>query len=132
MSDKVIIQRFREIFTGPSPYLGRLQGATACADALACRGSKDHLYLYARIEGERLEEIKFECGMCDPEMLVTADILCRLIHGKGIDELESVDWPAFAEELGFESEDMKAHFDGARAVLDMLIEHHRAGKPCEL
>jgi NifU-like protein involved in Fe-S cluster formation len=132
MSDKVIIQKFREIFTGPSPYLGKLQNATDCADALACRGSKDHLYLYTRIADERLEEVKFECAMCDPEMLVTADILCRMIHGKRVDELGGVDWPAFSEALGFASDDMKAHFDGARKVLDALLEHHWAGKPCEL
>ena len=132
MSDKVIIQKFREIFTGPSPYLGKLQNATDCADALACRGSKDHLYLYTRIADERLEEVKFECAMCDPEMLVTADILCRMIHGKRVDELGGVDWAAFSDMLGFASDDMKAHFDGARKVLDALLEHHWAGKPSEL
>jgi NifU-like protein involved in Fe-S cluster formation len=131
MSDKVIIQKFREIFTGPSPYLGRLQGATVCADALACRGSKDHLYLYARIVGDRIEEVKFECGRCDPEMFVTADIVCRLIHGRRVSELAYVDWPTFSAALGFESEDMQAHFEGARRVLDALVEHHWAGKPCE-
>jgi NifU-like protein involved in Fe-S cluster formation len=132
VSDRLIIEKFREIFTGPSPYLGKLQGATACADALACRGSKDHLYLHARIADERVVEVKFECGMCDPEMLVTADILCRLIDGKSVDELDRVDWPTFAAALGFESDDMRAHFDGARRVLDALIERHWSGEPCEL
>lgn len=130
MSDKIIIQKFREIFTGPSPYLGKLPHATACADALACRGSKDHLYLYARIVDERIEEVKFECSMCDPEMLVTADALCRLIHGRRVGELGYVDWPTFSAALGVESEDMQAHFEGARRVLDVLIERHWAGKPC--
>lgn len=131
MSDKVIIQKFREIFTGPSPYLGKLPNATACADALACRGSKDHLYLYAHIVDERIEEVKFECSMCDPEMLVAADTLCRLIHGRRVSELGYVDWPTFSAALGVESEDMQAHFEGARRVLDAVIEHHWAGKPCE-
>jgi hypothetical protein len=41
-------------------------------------------------------------------------------------------WSAFAAALGFESDDMKAHFDGARKVLDALLEQHKARKPCEL
>lgn len=132
MSDKVIIQKFREIFSGPSLYVGKLPDANACADALACRGSKDHLYLYAKIVDERLVQVKFECGMCDPEMLVTADVLCQLIDGKRLDDLSSVDWPAFVAVLGVDSDDIRAHFDGARSVLHALIENYEAGKACEL
>ena len=132
MPNQIIIQRFRKLFTDPSPYLGKLPGATACADAMACRGSKDHLFLYARIANDRVDEIKFECAMCDPEMLVTGEILCRLTRGKALSQLGTVDGAAFAADLGFEAEDMLAHFEGARQVLDQVVEHYRLGKRCEM
>jgi hypothetical protein len=132
MSSQIIIQRFRKLFTEKSPYMGKLEGATVCADAMACRGSKDHLFLYARIEKDRIAEIKYECAMCDPEMLVTGEILCRLAHGRALLDLGFVDRAAFSADLGFEADDMLTHFDGARLVLDQVLENHRQGKPCEM
>jgi hypothetical protein len=132
MPSPIIIQRFRKLFTEKSHYMGRLPDPTACADAMACRGSKDHLFLYARIIDDRIDDITFECAMCDPEMLVTGEILCRLAHGKALADLGKVDRKAFAADLGIDAEDMNTHFDGARQVLDQVVEHHRLGKRCEM
>lgn len=86
MTDPVVAEHFRHMFSGPGENrnLGRISHPDAMADAEGCRGGRDHLFLYLAIEDSRIVDVRFECATCDPAMFVTANVLCDLARGREI------------------------------------------------
>lgn len=120
MSRDLIVERFQSLFQSSS-NLGVIQNPDAQAESTACRGKRDHLFLYLRIEGSKIVDIRYECAQCDPTMYVTGDILCDLVRGLSIDDAMRVTEKDFEEELGEESQELLDHASSALMVLSAAI-----------
>ncbi|MEW6007020.1 MAG: iron-sulfur cluster assembly scaffold protein [bacterium] len=107
---------FKEKFSKRN--LGVLEGATHTADDRACRGGRDHLFLYMKIKENIIEDISFECGGCDMAMFVVADILCDLVRKKRLNEASNISEKEFLKALGGKSKSGAEHFKMAKKVLE--------------
>lgn len=117
MVEESIRKHFKEMFSGQNRNLGKLEGANASADALGCRGQRDHLFLYLIISNDKIFDIKFECAMCDPTMFVIADILCNTVKGMDLSGISKIQKDNLFNQFGEKSEDIFSHWDAAIKVL---------------
>jgi NifU-like protein involved in Fe-S cluster formation len=126
--DELIIKRFQQISSEDYRNEGKIEDANALADGKGCRGSKDHLFLYLKIENGKIVDIKYKCAYCDPAMFVTAEILCDLVKGLKIDEISKIDGKDFTNLLGGESKEGSDHFEMAMKILKEGIQSYREKK----
>lgn len=113
---------FKERFSKKN--LGVLSEANWTVDEKACRGGRDHLFLYLRIKGNVIEDIGFECGGCDTAMFVAGDILCELVRGKNFNEIENISKDEFIHFLAYEDEEGIKHFEIALKILKDGIKNY--------
>jgi NifU-like protein involved in Fe-S cluster formation len=124
VEEPVIIRYFKGLFTNPADSLmGKIDGAEVEIKGELCprKGNKDQLFLYGKLDGNRIAEIKFMCALCDPHMFVAADILCRLVKDRSREEVASLDLTEYEELLGGESTEGFEHFKRARELLVLGI-----------
>lgn len=124
VEEPVIIRYFKGLFINPADSLmGKIDGAEVEIKGELCprKGNKDQLFLYGKLDGDRIAEIKFMCALCDPHMFVAADILCRLVKDRSREEVASLDLAEYEGLLGGESAEGFEHFKRARELLVLGI-----------
>jgi len=124
VEEPVIIRYFKGLFTNRADSLmGKIDGAEVKIKGDLCprKGNKDQLFLYGKLDGDRIAEIKFMCALCDPHMFVAADILCRLVKDRSREEVASLDLAEYEGLLGGESPEGFEHFKRARELLVLGI-----------
>ncbi len=122
--DELIIKRYQQIGSEDFRNEGKIEDANAIANGEGCRGSRDHLFLYLKIEDGKIVDIKYKCAYCDPAMFVTAEILCDMVKGLRIDEISKIDGKDFANLLGGYSKEAIAHYTPALEILRKAIEDY--------
>lgn len=118
--EQVIVSYFKKLFADPSQSnMGKLEKAEIQIKGNLCprMGKKDQLFLYGRMKDGRLTGLKYMCALCDPQMFVAADILCRTSLGKNRNEIEKLGIDEYEMMLGGSSADGYAHFERARELL---------------
>ncbi len=121
--EQLVLDYFKKIIAQGFPNLGRLENPTVRVDSkteninICETGDRDQLYLDLKTDGATVEEIKYQCDLCDPTGFVTAEILCELVKGKEVTALENCTYVDFTGVLGGESEQLERHVKG---VLELL------------
>ncbi len=126
MIDPLIEQYFKETFSRKSDNLGPLDGVNCTIDDCTCRGGRDHLFLDLKINGDNIEDIKFQCGGCDQTMIVVGDILCDLVRGKHVNKIPEITENVFSDMLGGESVEGTEHFKMAMKILNKGLTQYEA------
>ena len=54
-------------------------------------GGKNLLEVSVRVVGDRVEDVRAACGLCNPAMYVAADLVCDRARGRSVAELLAVD-----------------------------------------
>lgn len=125
--DQLVLDYFKKIMAQGFPHQGRLENPTVRVDSKTERinicetGDRDQLYLDLRTDGASVEDIKYQCDLCDPTGFVTAEILCELVKGKKIAALEKCSYVDFTGVLGGESEQLQQHCIGALKLLAVAL-----------
>jgi len=95
---------------------------------MACPGrSSDVIHMYVWIADGQLQEVRWQCHMCDPWMQVAGDILCHIARGSSSDAVLDWTWHDFEGLLGGHSTLIKEHAGAAmltlhKAVLDYQVQ----------
>jgi hypothetical protein len=114
--------------------VGGLMGKPTCVNGtgfvMACPGrSSDVIHIAIWVEEARIEQIRWQCHMCDPWMQVAGDILCHLAEGSPVEAVLDWRWEDFERVLGGPSILILEHAGAAmltlhKAVIDYQV---RAG-----
>jgi nitrogen fixation protein NifU and related proteins len=125
MADPALIEEFEKIFCNDNnnvgSHLGKIEHPDAEANAPGCRGERDYLFVYLRVSGRKIVDIKYECSQCDPGMFVTGEILCELVKGLSIDEVEEIDERDFIDHFGRDCEELEERASTALLIIKSAI-----------
>jgi nitrogen fixation NifU-like protein len=123
--DELIIKRYQQISREDYRNEGKIENANVIANGEGCRGSRDHLFLYLKIEEDKIVDIKYKCAYCDPAMFVTAEILCDMVRGLRIDDISKIDGENFTTLLGGYSKEAIDHYTAALKILERAIKDYK-------
>jgi len=118
--DKLIKEQFVKISQEGFKNSGKIKNATCVIESGAegtCVGGRDYLFLYLKIENNKIIDIRYECNYCDPAMFVAAECLCNLARGLKVDECCKINNKTFSNYLGDYSEMATEHFSRALKLL---------------
>jgi len=124
VEEPVIVKYFKQLFANPqTSNMGKIEGAEVEIKGELCprKGNKDQVFLYGKLDEDRITALKFMCALCDPHMFVAADILCRLAVGKTRPEIEALGQKEYEDLLEGESPEGLEHFCRARELLVLGI-----------
>jgi len=79
--------------TSVPPNFRPLEGAVSGKSSVegCAGGGKNLLEVSVRVVGDRLEDVRVACGLCNPAMYVAADLVCDAARGRAVEELLAVD-----------------------------------------
>jgi hypothetical protein len=130
----------RASFEAAPPNFRPLAGAVSGRSAVeGCRGGgKNVLEVALRLEGDRVEDLRASCNLCNPAMYVAADVLCDWARGRAVAEVLALD-PLRPRDLrpffaalgagGEEPEDAREKFQYALAAVQNAVRAARGEVP---
>jgi NifU-like protein involved in Fe-S cluster formation len=120
--DEAVVRYYRGLLKTGFDYAGTLENPTIFLDAVGenltiCdHVGQDSLELYVSVEKGTVKEIKYLCT-CDPATNVAVEIMCALIKGKTIAQVEMITPESFLQVLGNQSEDLIKKAEGLLELL---------------
>ena len=135
--DEAVIKLYRKLIREGFNYTGSFENPSIFLDSIGenisicSKVAKSYIHLYIKIKDDRFEDIKYLC-MCDPTANVAAEILCRLVKGKTINEVRQVTPDSFIGVLDGRSDDLAKKAAGLLELLGRGIERYQNSnpKPC--
>jgi hypothetical protein len=133
-ADRHAIRYYRRIWAegGLMGTPGRVNGH---GFVMACPGrSSDVIHMYVWIAEGCVQEVRWQCHMCDPWMQVAGDILCHLGRGSPAARVLDWTWADFERLLGGPSRLIREHAGAAmltlhKAVIDYQVRTCLTGQP---
>jgi NifU-like protein involved in Fe-S cluster formation len=125
--EQLVLDYFKKVMAAGFPNQGRLESPTVRVDSkteninICETGDRDQLYLDLKVERGTVVEIKYQCDLCDPTGFVTSEILCELVSGKGLGDLNNFSFEDFENRLGGASEQLRRHVQGALQLLKVAV-----------
>ena len=93
---------------------------------MACPGrSSDVIHLYVWVADGRLQEVRWQCHMCDPWMQVAGDILCHIARDNASETVLDWTWQDFEGRLGGHSALIREHAGAAMLTLHKAVIDHQ-------
>jgi hypothetical protein len=93
---------------------------------MACPGrSSDVIHMYVWVEEAHMQQIRWQCHMCDPWMQVAGDILCHLAQGSPSAAALQWRWDDFERVLGGPSALIMEHAGAAMLTLHKAVIDHQ-------
>jgi NifU-like protein involved in Fe-S cluster formation len=120
--DEVVIKYYRKMCREGFKHTGELKNPTIFLDTvgekfrICAHISHAYINLYIVVRKDIVTGIKYLCT-CDPTANVAVEILCGLIEGKTLAEVETLTETDFAQALGTEGEE---YLKKARGLLELL------------
>jgi hypothetical protein len=132
--DQAVIKYYRKLLDAGFEHAGSVDKASILLDAVG-EGMRicdhvghDSLRLYISIEDERVTLTRYLCT-CDPTTNVAVEMLCTLIEGQTLGEIDSLRPESFSRLLGSESEDLARKAKGLIELLSRGIARYKAERP---
>lgn len=128
--DEAIIKYYRGLLGTGFEHAGTLENPTIFLDTVGenltiCdEVGRDSLQLYVNVKEGIVDEIKYLCT-CDPTTNVAVEIMCDLINGKTLAEVETITADSFSQALGSRSEDLSKKASGLMELLNRGITRYR-------
>jgi hypothetical protein len=120
-ADRYAIRYYRKIWAEGS-LMGRPERVNGSGFVMACPGrSSDVLHIYVWIEAGHIQEVRWQCHMCDPWMQVAGDILCHLMQGSPPEAALHWTWEDFERLLGGRSVLIMEHAGAAMLTLHKAV-----------
>jgi hypothetical protein len=133
-ADRYAIRYYRQIWA-EGGLMGKPERVNGHGFVMACPGrSSDVIHVYVWIAEGRIQEVHWQCHMCDPWMQVAGDILCHLGRGSPLESILDWTWADFERLLGGHSRLIMEHAGAAmltlhKAVIDYQVRTCFTGQP---
>jgi hypothetical protein len=125
-ADRHAIRYYRQLWARGG-LMGRPERVNGQGFVMACPGrNSDVIHMYVWVANGHLQEVRWQCHMCDPWMQVAGDILCHLARGSPLESTLRWTWEDFERLLGGRSVLIMEHAGAAmltlhKAVLDYQV-----------
>jgi NifU-like protein involved in Fe-S cluster formation len=86
---------------------------------------QDYMHLYINIVDGKIDDIKYLCT-CDPTANVAVEVLCGLVNGKTLAEVEAINEEAFIRIIGCQGEDLMKRIRGLLKLLNRGLDKYKA------
>jgi NifU-like protein involved in Fe-S cluster formation len=108
--DELVIKYYRKLLRTGFTHAGSLPNPDIFLDsvgekiAVCGQSAQNYMHIFIKLAGRQIEDIKYLCN-CDPTANVVVEILCTLVKGKSLAEVETLTKEAFASALGSSGEE---------------------------
>ena len=120
-ADRYAIRYYRQIWA-EGGLMGKPAQVNGHGFVMACPGrSSDVIHMYVWIAEGCLQEVRWQCHMCDPWMQVAGDILCHLGRGSPSASVLDWSWADFERLLGGHSRLIMEHAGAAMLTLHKAV-----------
>ena len=130
MMDELVIKYYRQLLRGGFPHVGKIEDPTVFIDSIGERiqvcGSiaRAYMHIYITIRNGVIEQMKYLCT-CDPTANVAIEILCTLVEGKPVGEINNVTPEMFTGILSSTGEDFLKRAGDMTNLLLQGLQHYR-------
>jgi NifU-like protein involved in Fe-S cluster formation len=120
--DEAVIKYYRKVLRYGFEHTGSIENPTIFLDSIGenipicAQTAMSYMHLHINIKDGAIEDIKYLC-MCDPTANVVAEILCTLVKGKTLAEVEALKEDSFAQVLGGGDEEF---LKKARGIIELI------------
>jgi NifU-like protein involved in Fe-S cluster formation len=120
--DEAVIKYYRKLLRYGFEYTGSIENPSIFLDSIGenipicAQVARSYMHLYINIRNGTIEDIKYLC-MCDPTANVVAEILCTLVKGKALTEVEAITEDSFARVLGSKDDEF---LKKARGIIELI------------
>jgi NifU-like protein involved in Fe-S cluster formation len=128
--DKPVIEYYRRLLKTGFQNAGSLENPSIFLDTVGenlpiCdQVGRDYLHLYLDIEDGTIGEVKYLCS-CDPTANVVVEILCTLVKGKTLDEVETLKVEMFSQALGCNSDEFIKKAEGIIELMNRGLRRYQ-------
>jgi hypothetical protein len=120
-ADRYAIRYYQKLWADGG-LMGRPERVNGAGFVMACPGrSSDVIHMYVWVEDASIQQIRWQCHMCDPWMQVAGDILCHLAQGTPLDAILQWRWGDFERVLGGPSVLIMEHAGAAMLTLHKAV-----------
>jgi hypothetical protein len=120
-ADRHAIRYYQKIWADGG-LMGKPERINGAGFVMACPGrSSDVIHMYVWVEDAYIQQIRWQCHMCDPWMQVAGDILCHLAQGTPLDAVLQWRWDDFERVLGGPSVLIMEHAGAAMLTLHKAV-----------
>jgi hypothetical protein len=125
-ADRHAIRYYQKIWA-VGGFMGKPARVNGTGFVMACPGrSSDVIHMSIWVEDAHMQQVRWQCHMCDPWMQVAGDILCHLAQGSPLDAVLHWRWDDFERVLGGSSVLIMEHAGAAlltlhKAVIDYQV-----------
>jgi hypothetical protein len=124
-ADRYAIRYYQRIWA-EGGLMGKPERVNGYGFVMACPGrSSDVIHMYVWIEAAHIQEVRWQCHMCDPWMQVAGDILCHLVQGSPPEAVLHWTWDDFERLLGGRSVLIMEHAGAAMLTLHKAVIDHQ-------
>ena len=125
--DEAVIKYYRQLLRAGFEYAGSIDSPSilleSIGDGRVC-GAGDYLRMFVNVSNGRIDDIKYLCR-CDPTANVAIEILCALLKGKRLDEVEAMTEDSFFQALGSRSDSLREKAKGLLELLNRELAGYR-------
>ena len=120
--DEIITRYYRQIVRMGFENCGKLETPSIFMDSSMeklhpCNATiNGYMHLYINIRDNIIENVKYLC-LCEPTSNVAVELLCIMIKGKTIEEVEAITETSFIQMTGSKNEEF---LKKAKGILDLF------------
>jgi NifU-like protein involved in Fe-S cluster formation len=118
--DEAVISYYRKLLKTGFENAGKIEKPSIFLETVGqgsvCGHAGDYMHIFININGNRIDDIKYMCA-CDPTVNVAAELLCILVKGKRLDEVQAITEDSLSQALGTRAEDFR---NKARSLLEFM------------
>jgi NifU-like protein involved in Fe-S cluster formation len=131
--DELVVKNYRRLCKIGFENTGELENPSIFLDTvgekirICSHVSHAYLHIYINVRDNIVSEAKYLCT-CDPAANVAVEILCKLVKGKTLEELDALNEESFIEALGGGGDEFRKKAAGLVELLRRGVEKYRASQ----
>ena len=126
-----MIRYYRELQRKDFENAGSLDNPSIMLDSVGegirfCGGRPaDYMHIYINVRDDRIEDIRYLCN-CDPTANVAVEVLCNLVRGRTLEEVEATTEDSIFLAVGSRSEQLQKKAKGLLELMGRGLVRYRA------
>ena len=129
--DEGVIKYYRKLLRTGFEHAGSFDNPSIFLDSAGegrvC-GAHEYMHIFISVSNGRIDGIKYLCT-CDPTANVAVEILCTLLKGKKLEEVEAITEDSFFQAVGSRSEEMREKAKGLLELLNRGLARYQTVMP---
>ncbi len=131
--DELVVKYYRKLCREGFHHTGEIKNPSIFLDTvgekirICSHVSHAYMHIYINIRDGVIEDIKYLCT-CDPTANVVVEILCSLVIGKTVQEVEALTEESFSRALGSTGDEFLKRVRGMIELLHRGFTRYQAGK----